>query len=78
MVKPIETEIRFAPTSKRVFHVVETVTGKNKVVAFGNLFPLKGTKALMHELQNDYGVKVVNMHDFFREVRDMIKSGEYK
>ncbi|WP_431819232.1 hypothetical protein LWL40_27695 (plasmid) [Bacillus thuringiensis] len=78
MVKKIKAEIKFAPMTKRVFHVVDLETGKRKVIAFGNLFPLKGTKALMHELQNDYGVKVVNMHEFFKDVRGMIKRGEFK
>lgn len=78
MVKKVRAEIKLSPRSKRVFHVVDLETGKRKVIAFGALFPLKGTKSLLHELQNDYGVKVVNMHEFFKDVRGMIKRGEYQ
>ncbi|WP_040963233.1 hypothetical protein [Bacillus mycoides] len=78
MIKRIKAEIRFAPINKKSFHVIELKTGKEKVVGFGGIFPLKSTKAFMHELQNDFGIEVVNMHEFFKEVRGMIKRGEMK
>ena len=72
---PIKCELRQSPREKKVFHLVELKTGKEKLVAFGGIFPLKASKKLMHELQNDYGVKVTNLHDFYKEVRKQVKEG---
>ncbi|MCH5476748.1 hypothetical protein L4A40_27060 [Bacillus cereus] len=71
----IECELRPAPADQKQFHLVELKTGKEKIVSFGNIFPLKGSKNFLNELKKDLGIKIVNQIDFYRDVRTAIKLG---
>lgn len=71
----IECELDVAPADHKQFHLIEMKTGKGKVVAFGNIFPLKGSKKFLNELKKELGIKITNEIDFYRDVRTMIKLG---
>lgn len=72
---PIKCELRVALANPKKFHLVELKTGSEKVVAFGSIFPLKGSKNFMQEMKRDFGITIVNQIGFYREVRKAIKLG---
>ncbi|MEC3196742.1 hypothetical protein P9Z84_29275 [Bacillus cereus] len=72
---PIKCELRPAPTDPKTFHLVELKTGKEKVVAFGDIFPLKGSRNFLNDLKKDLRIEIVNQVEYFRGVRKAIKEG---
>ncbi|MED2788284.1 hypothetical protein P4261_28145 [Bacillus thuringiensis] len=72
---PIKCELRVAPTDPKTFHLIELKTGKEKLVAFGAIFPLKGSKNFLNELKQDLRIEIVNQVEYFRGVRKAIKEG---
>ncbi|EJP81123.1 hypothetical protein [Bacillus cereus] len=72
---PIKCELRVAPTNPKAFHLIELKTGREKVVAFGDIFPLKGSKNFLNDLKKDLRIEIVNQVEYFRGVRKAIKEG---
>lgn len=72
---PIPCELRVAPTNPKVFHLIELKTGREKVVAFGNIFPLKGSKNFLNDLKKELNITIDNQVEYFRGVRKAIKLG---
>ncbi|PET15049.1 hypothetical protein [Bacillus thuringiensis] len=72
---PIQCELRVAPTNPKTFHLVELKTGREKVVAFGDIFPLKGFRNFLNDLKKDLRIEIVNQVEYFRGVRKAIKEG---
>lgn len=72
-LEPIKCELRQSAVDKALFHLVELRTGREKLVAYGGLFPLTTTKKWVRNMQKEYGVEVTNLHDFFRDVRRQVK-----
>ncbi|BCA37373.1 MULTISPECIES: hypothetical protein [Bacillaceae] len=73
--KPIPCELRVAPTNPKGFHLIELKTGREKVVAFGNIFPLKGSKNFLNGLKKELNITIDNQVEYFRGVRKAIKEG---
>jgi hypothetical protein len=71
---PIETVIKYAPESKEIFHIFVKKEGKEKLVCYGRVFPINGTKKFVREFEKEYGTKVVNRIEFFREVKADVKA----
>jgi hypothetical protein len=72
---PIKCELRVAPTCPKTFHLVELKTGKEKLVAFGNIFPLKGSRNFLNEVKKELHIEIPNQVEYFRGVRKAIKEG---
>jgi hypothetical protein len=70
---PIKCEIRFAATTKEIFHIVELKTGKEKLVSYGRVFPIKGLKRFIPLFEKEYGTKVVNRAEFIRAVKEDVR-----
>lgn len=68
-VTRIPCEIRRASADSKVFHVIELKTGKEKLVSYGRLFPLKTTNRFLLQLERDYKINIKNRLEFFREIK---------
>jgi hypothetical protein len=69
----IKCELRQSAVEPSLFHLVELRTGKEKLVAYGGVFPLKKTKKWVRDMEKDYGITVTNLHEFFRSIREQVK-----
>lgn len=72
---PIQCELRVSPTNPKTFHLVELKTGKEKLVAFGGIFPLKGSKNFLKVIKKELRIEITNQIEFYRQVRRAIKLG---
>ena len=72
---PIKCELRTAPTDPKTFHLVELKTGREKLVAFGNIFPLKGSKNFLNVIKKELHITIDNEVEYYRGVRKAIKLG---
>jgi hypothetical protein len=72
-IEAIPCEVRRA-ADPQVFHVIEKKTGKDKLVSFGRLFPLRTTNRFLMELERDFKIQIVNRLDFMREVKAEVKA----
>lgn len=75
---PIQCEIRRAAADAGIFHLVELKTGKEKLVGYGRVFPIKGTKRFIRSVEKEYGIDIVNKRQFIKEVKDEVKASRQK
>lgn len=75
---PIECEIKFAEADHNIFHIYTEKRGKQNLVCYGRVFPIKGTKKFIRVFEKEYGTKVTNAREFVREVKAEVKARKEK
>jgi len=73
-LEPIKCEVKYAAADDTIFHIIEKKTGKDKLVSFGRVYPIKGLKRFVRAFEIEYGVHVTNKKEFYKQVKEDVKA----